>query len=280
MCRLVGWVARRPMTVVEALGEEGVAGVHRLAALHADGWGTATYESGDVVITKSTRRADLDEAFVSATTDRASEIGLLHLRWATPGLPVEPANTHPFQRGDHAFAHNGAIYPSDRLDAMLHPAMLAQLAGTTDSERYFLAVEAELERGIELPQALAEVTRRVSRDFAPSSLNAVLTTPESLYAVSCHDPTAAPNYGASVSGDLAHATGHGEDPYFDLYYRVLPDAVVVVSSGIVTVTAPGWQLLPNDSVLVVDRGTLATRTVALGSGLPEAASLKGQVPAP
>lgn len=269
MCRLVGWVARRPMTVLEALGEEGMAGLHRLAALHADGWGIAMHEPHEVVITKSTRRADVDETFVSATTEQASTMGLLHLRWATPGLSVEPANTHPFLRGDHAFAHNGAIYPTENLDAMLLPATLAQLNGTTDSERYFLAVEAELERGIAMPQALATVTRRVSRDFAPSSLNAVLTTPEALYAVSCHDPTAAPNYGAPITGDLAEATGFGEAPYFDLYYRVLPDAVVVVSSGIVSADAT-WQMLSNDSVLVVDRGTLATRSRTLGSGLPAA----------
>ena len=67
-------------------------------------------------------------------------MGLVHLRWATPGLPVEPRNTHPFRRGDVAMAHNGAIHPQDRLGELLPPAWERQLAGTTDSERYFLHV--------------------------------------------------------------------------------------------------------------------------------------------
>ena len=62
----------------------------------------------------------------------------MHLRWATPGLPVIDVNTHPFRYGDYTFAHNGAIHPQDRLGEMLPAEWERRLAGTTDSERYFL----------------------------------------------------------------------------------------------------------------------------------------------
>ncbi len=271
MCRLVAWTSLRPLTAREALGEEGVDALHRLSALHADGWGLATGQPEGPLVTRSTRRADLDEAFALACSEQASRLGLLHLRWATPGLPVQLANTHPFRDGEHAFAHNGAIYPTERLEEILAPSARARMGGSTDSERYFLAVLDAAERGVALPDAFAAVTQRLARDFSPSSLNAVLTSADTLYAVSCHDPAAAPNFGATVSAD-ADADDLAEAPYFDLFYRVLPGAVVVASSGIAPEDSVDWQLLPNDSVLVVDRGDLSVRTHALGSGLADRAS--------
>lgn len=274
MCRLVGWVATQPMTALEAVGEEGIASIRNLAVLHADGWGIAAQGREGPKVSRSTMRADRDDEFGRACSETATEIGLLHLRWATPGLPVELINTHPFQDGDLTFAHNGAIYPTNRLDEMLEPSMRPRLRGTTDSERYFRAVLAEIERGAEPPDAFVTVTSRLAQDFTPSSLNAILTIPGSLYAVNCHDPAAAPNAGSSAASAIADETALNQTPYFDLSYRVRADSVVVASSGIAVGDPTEWQTLDNDSVLAVDRGTLATRTLRLRSGLPQGAPIR------
>ena len=54
-----------------------------------------------------------------------------------------PTRTRLFM-DDWAFAHNGAIHPQDRLDEILPAGWRSQMRGTTDSERYFLAIVARM----------------------------------------------------------------------------------------------------------------------------------------
>jgi len=274
MCRLLGWAARTPVTAREVLGSDGLAAFWRLSRLHADGWGMADDGADGHFLQRSTARADTDPAFASATTGRVTRTAIVHLRWATPGLPVELPNTHPFRHDGRAFAHNGAIYPVESLGQILSPPWEERLQGTTDSERYFLAVLAELaEPGTEVPSALARVTGRLTREFRPTSLNALLSTPEALYAVSCHDPATAPGATPPAVGAAVEEAVTDDATYFDVQYRATPDAVIVASSGFVPSDADGWQVLPNDTVLVIDRDSLATREVALGSGLGAASAV-------
>jgi len=284
MCRLLGWVAREPVTLRDVLGGEALTAFRGLARLHADGWGIAYDGTDGLVVERSTSRADTDPAFTAATTARATRAGLVHLRWATPGLPVELRNTHPFRYGRQAFAHNGAIYPVERRDEIVSAPWQDRLQGTTDSERYFLAVLAELDEPVtDVATAVSRVTGRLAREFQPSGLNALLHTPTALYAVSCHDPAAAPSAAPPAPGSTAEIAAVDAATYFDLQYRVTPDAVVVASSGFIPPDVDGWQLLPNDTALVIDRTTLATRQVPLGSGLgaawPDSAARTGWPPA-
>lgn len=268
MCRLVGWVSRTPRTARQVLGDDGLEALRRLSRLHADGWGMAVDGDPGLAVEHSTARADQDPLFATATADRATRAGIVHLRWATPGLPVQLSNTHPFAVGDRAFAHNGAIDPVERLGELLDPAWRSRLQGTTDSEHYFLAVLAELELpGTDVPTAVDRVTARVVEELDPSSLNALLQTPEALYAVNCHDPGAGPGASPPVEGSLGEARLAQEEPYFDLRYRVTSDSVVVASSGLVPTDDEAWRLLPNDHVLVVRRDTLAVEQVPLRAQL-------------
>lgn len=268
MCRLLGWVARQPITAREALGDDSLAAFRKLAQLHADGWGIAYDGVDSPIVERSTRRADTDPAFTKATNVTPTRVGIIHLRWATPGLPVELRNTHPFQHGPYVFAHNGSIKPAKDLDDILTPRWQGQLHGTTDSERYFLAILAELDRnGTDVPTAATRVATRLTREFQPSSLNALLGTPTALYVINCHDPATAP-YATPISpGSIAESVAVDHATYHDLHYRVTSDAVVVASSGFITPEVDGWQMLPNDTILVIDRDTLATRQIHMGSGL-------------
>ena len=270
MCRLLGWVARPGITLRGALGDANYPTFTELARIHADGWGLAYAADGEVAVRKSPDAASADPEFAALSSYAVTEAAIAHLRWATPGLPVEQRNTHPFRHGTSAFAHNGGIYPLDRLPELLAPPWRSRLQGTTDSEHYYLALMAEVEDGgVDLPSAINRVTSHLAADYAPSSLNAMLLTPEALYVISCHDPTMRPELPVprpSGSGRLGPVQ-ESDETYFDLRYRRSNGAVVVASSGFPQPSDAGWQGLPNNSVLVVDRTTADLELVLLDARL-------------
>ena len=266
MCRLLGYCSRDAAPVAELLGMEGFRAFTSLSGLHGDGWGMAWYAGAKPAAWKSAGRAGGEPGYDKLAWQPLGDLGLVHLRWATPGLAVSDANTHPFRYGAYTFAHNGAIYPQDRLGEMLPPEWERQLAGSTDSERYFLHLMWRLAaRDGDMVAALADTTADISRRYTASSLNAILLAPDALYAISFHDRSMVP-------ADMLRQLGHGDRPdevaaYFDLAYRVTGDAVLVASSGW---PMPGWTPLPSGHVLITDRRTLAT------SVLPIIASDRGR----
>ena len=274
MCRLLGWVAHPGTSLRQVLGEESFAAFAQLSRIHADGWGIASTDGPQVRVQKSVECAATDPSFLTTSTELVADAALAHLRWASPGLAVEERNSHPFLHGTAAFAHNGGIYPLDQLPGLLPPAWQAQLSGNTDSEHYFLAVLAEAqESGADLPTAIAGTAARLAADFRPSSLNAMLLTPEALYVVNCHDaslpsPPAPPE--RTVDGLIEQIELAA--PYYDLRYRRSGRSVVVASSGFAQPEGGGWQFIPNNTVLVVDRATLRTEEHPLGVALASASA--------
>jgi hypothetical protein len=96
--------------------------------------------------------------------------------------------------------------------------------------------------------ALRTTADEIAATMEFTSLNCLLLTPENLYAFCRFD-----------------AAGRWEDDdpeYYNLRYRVSPDAVVVASSG----WGRDWQELANGDLLVVRRRTLEM-TVVTGEGL-------------
>jgi predicted glutamine amidotransferase len=280
MCRLLGWVARPGRSLRDVLGEESFAAFAQLSRIHADGWGLAAAVGADVRVQKSTACAASDPEFLSVATDVVTEAAIAHLRWASPGLPVTDANSHPFLHDGAAFAHNGGIYPLDRVGELLSPASRARLRGTTDSEHFFLALLAETEAGVDLPTAVTRVARRLAADFRPSSLNAMLLTPDALHVINCHDPSVrppAPPTGRTVDAVVEQVEEAA--PYYDIRYRRTDTSVVVASSGFAQPEGGGWQLMAANSLLVVDRATLAIEEHPLGVELVQAgaASLGDQL---
>jgi predicted glutamine amidotransferase len=259
MCRLLGWVAKDGLSLRDVLGEESFVAFAQLSRIHADGWGLAYAAGDELEVQRSTSNASADPAFTAVATDAVARAGLAHLRWASPGLPVELCNAHPFRWGQTAFAHNGGIYPFDRVGELVSGPWRDRLTGTTDSEHYFLAVMAAMaDSGDDLPTALPRVLRRIVDDFAPSSLNSMFLTPEALYVLNCHDeslrPVLPPPEARSV--DAMVEAAEEEAPYYDLRYRRTDSSVVVASSGFAQPEGGGWRRMQNDSLLVVDRATL------------------------
>ena len=268
MCRLLGYCSRKgAASLGELLGEDALREFTRLSAYHRDGWGMAWYDGQHPRLEKSRLAAAEDGRYAELAHRRLGDLGLLHLRRATPGVPIRESNSHPFRNGTVMMAHNGAIYPQSRLAEMLPQAWEQQLTGSTDSERYFLHVMSRAAaHGGDMLTALAETTAHIDHLFQATSLNAVFTTADALYAVCWYDP------GSIPCGAVAQQGYQGPpERYFDLAYLQTPGAVVVASSGW---QQAGWTWLPNRHVLVVDRTTLLTtvkRLDATRQPLPSAA---------
>ena|SRR5436190_17352571 len=257
MCRVLGYASRGHVSVAGLIGEPGLREFTALSEAHGDGWGIAARSDGQLRIAKAPRRAGDDPDYQRLAHTPLGDLGLVHLRWATPGLAVLDRNSHPFRYGDFAMAHNGAIHPQDRLPQMLPPHWERRLSGSTDSERYFLHIMCRLEaRDGDMVAAVADTVRRIRAGYTPNSLNAILLAPGALYAISWHDPARIP-YAAMRERGFRGSDAEASC-YFDLDYRVTGDAVVVASTGW---PQDGWDVLPNGSVLIVNRATLATRVV-------------------
>lgn len=259
MCRLLGYCARSDVSVADLIGDRGLAEFTALSAMHSDGWGMAWYSGGQPCVRKSPHRAEGEPEYDRLARRPLGDLGLVHLRWATPGLVISDSNSHPFRYGSYALAHNGAIHPQARLGEMLPPTWQRRLRGTTDSEHYFLHLMWRLaERDGDVVAAIADTAMDIEESFAPNSLNAILLSPSTLYAICWHDR-------AKVPHAELRERGLGDRPdevaaYFDLGYRLTPDAVVVASSGW---SRGDWTPLPNRHVLVADRVTLRTSIRAL-----------------
>ena len=181
-------------------------------------------------------------ASVAGTT---SDVALLHIRQASPGMPLTPANTHPFLADGIAFAHNGYAWPNTTLDALIEERGAPAPTGDTDSERYCSLVRAGLREG-SVADALGRAAALITERATMTSLNSLLVTPDALYAVAWwHAPTI-----------RAQPDGETERDY-RLWYRVASDRVVVASAGMQD-PAEGWQELPDRCVLEITRGSLQT----------------------
>lgn len=230
----------------------------RLSTLHADGWGYAIApdETTAIDLYKSTQRAIDDEAFLTLTTSKSARAGLIHLRWASAGMEIEESNTHPFVNGEWAFAHNGSIPESERLLSLLDVKHQTLRSGTTDSELYFLLVLQEIDNASDASEGVRRAVARIRKVAPVASLNALLLGPDVLIVVHSHDGMDNPigPLIAACGGEESFPPLHAER-YFDLQWRRDSNSVVVAHAGL---PGPGWEELPQNSTLVVNRHTLAS----------------------
>jgi predicted glutamine amidotransferase len=181
MCRLLGFVSHPPTTLARLMGED-LDPFTELSLKHGDGWGVATPARPGVAVRKSTEAARRSPEFGELARGLVTDAALVHLRWATLGLPTTWDNAHPFTDGRIAFAHNGSIAPPAALDDLIAPDLRGQRRGDTDSERYFLVLLTQLRQHPDTADALAATVAQV-RGVAHSSLNALVLTPDALHAV-------------------------------------------------------------------------------------------------
>ena len=228
----MGFVATNETSISQIAGEA-FSQFAALADRHKDGWGFST----DETLTKEILPARSSTQFDLAVT--AKEKGaLLHFRFASTGINVQESNSHPFFRDGISFIHNGTIKPADTVDPFIVADLLDSMTGTTDSERFFLAIMTAA-RTSSVQDAFLQTIRKIKSTGNFSSLNSMLLTPD-LYLVAVeHDNTRIPK----------------EEPadYYRLAYKLDSAGLVVASSGW---DQAGWVEIPNHTLMVVNRKNL------------------------
>lgn len=246
MCRLMGFVSSHSESFADAVGENLKEFIH-LSSVHCDGWGIATLDHGSSAthLVRAPEPAETSTNFSTTLASSNSDGALLHLRWATTGLPVSDSNTHPFTHNGFTFIHNGAIYPASALDGDIALKFKSSIIGQTDSERYFYFLLTEIER-LGLVDGVSSAVRKIKTSHDFSSINAMLMNDGYFITICEHDPLRKPDWAV--------------DGYYDLLYKSEPDRVLVASSGW---DQNGWSNLPNHHIMVVDRASLVVQVLTL-----------------
>jgi predicted glutamine amidotransferase len=262
VCRLLGVVSTSPITVADAVGEDVLKDFVALTKVHGDGWGIATVgQPGDEPRVEVSAGTALDDpAFAAATHDQRSTAALVHLRWATNGLAVQPQNSHPFVADGVAMAHNGSIKPMGPLDDLIEPAFAASLRGTTDSERYFAVIRQNRRTAPNLAEAVRRAVAGLRDLYPDASLNALVLGEDQLIVVHAHARS------QLLDEDVEEITAadlpaeHLED-YFALRVTRPDDGTMVIGS-----TGFGdlaWDPLPPECVVSVSMRDLSMTVLPL-----------------
>ena len=234
MCRLLSYVCASD--VAARVAADVLPSFTALSAEHKDGWGMAWHESDGVHVVREPATARDSARYAGVVASVATDAALLHLRLASPGIPVAEENSHPFLRDGYAFGHNGFVGPIDDVEKLVAPDLAPE--GSTDSERYFLAVLTRIRDGEPADSALLNTAVDLLALTETSGANAILLADDALHVVCAYRPGSQP-------------PGRPDD-YFALRYRADDAAVVVASTG---VARDDWHDLPNRSVLSVDRSS-------------------------
>lgn len=245
MCRLMGYVSSQPETFADAAGKN-LPEFIELSSVHCDGWGISALDSGSdrANLSRAPETARDSKTFLEAISNTNTDGALLHLRWATSGIPVGENNTHPFVHDGYTFIHNGAIYPKNSLDEFIDQDLKTEIKGDTDSERYFFFLLTEI-RKFGVTEGIRSSVRKL-RELDFSSVNAMLLSESEFITICEHDPKRKPDW--AVEG------------YYDLFYKKTPLDVVVASSGW---DQHGWIEIPNHHMLHVDRASLDINVLTL-----------------
>lgn len=242
MCRLLGFVSQSKISFREIVGED-LDHFVSLSHEHPDGWGIAAAER-ETQLLSCVRAAEIaaeSSTFAKALQECVSDGALLHLRRATGSLAVVDSNAHPFVCDQYTFMHNGCITPTTAVDGFIAPDLLTKISGTTDSERYFMLVLTEIRKVGLVPGIRAAIATIASTAHSYSSINAMMLTADTFVVISEHFPHKRP---ACESDD-----------YYTLRFRRDENGGIVVGSS--GWHQDGWETVPNNTIMLVNRSTLA-----------------------
>ena len=163
MCGIVGYVGDKESAPIL------VSGLKRLEYRGYDSAGVAVLSQRKLNVVRATGKLRNLENRVVADQPPGN-IGIGHTRWATHGRPSDE-NAHPHTYKDVAVVHNGIIENHLALKEQLR-ARGHVFSSETDSEVFAHLISEELERGLELPEAVRAAIAQVKGTYALAVLTA------------------------------------------------------------------------------------------------------------
>ncbi|RZT15878.1 putative glutamine amidotransferase [Mycobacterium sp. BK558] len=261
MCRLLGVASVLPTSVADTVGDTVLTDFLALTKIHGDGWGVASVlDADDVPRVEVSADSALEDPRFGTATKEVARGSVVHLRWATNGLAVQPENSHPFAADGVAMAHNGSIKPVGALEALLGPSVASTLRGTTDSERYFALLRQHRAAAPDLVEAVRRAVAELRHLYPDASLNALLLGEGQLIAVHAHARSRLLDEDIEEISATDLPAEHLED-YFSLRIaRPDENTVVIGSTGFGDLK---WSPLPAESVASVSLADLSVTVVPI-----------------
>ena len=237
MCRLLAYwgppvpvadlIVRSPHSLLDQCTD---AREQSSGCTNPDGWGIGWWVDGqpDPFRYRSARPMPHDHDGVAALDGLESGRWVAHVRLKSPGSPTEVAGSAPFVSGRWLFAHNGFVAGyregvREQLFAELSPARQEAIEGDADSEVLFGLILDRIDDGTDPAEALAAVIAPLSRDGG--RYNVVLTDGTRMLATRLHN---------------------------SLHLRRSPDGSTTEIASEPYDDAPGWQPVPEGSLVEVD----------------------------
>lgn len=257
MCRIVAQFSLKPTNGLNPLVKDPYSLLRQSDAqsrgLQKDGWGLTWYSNGRPQSVHSTAPIFQEKArFQKVAREIHSSIFIAHIRAASNplALPWERIlrleNTQPFIRPPWTFAHNGTVYIVPELKTLL-PGINSLLKGDNDSELLFLLLLYHWKRSFgSMSYAIRSMTETLFRLHPNpfSAINFLASDGERLYAYCQWNPK-------RNDREERRSLAFGAQPFFQMNYQIQKDKILVASEP--THREPGWQLLRQGELLVVDR---------------------------
>ncbi|MFP2896443.1 glutamine--fructose-6-phosphate transaminase (isomerizing) [Corallococcus sp. 4LFB] len=156
MCGIVGYVGDKESAPIL------VSGLKKLEYRGYDSAGVAVVGGNQLNVVRATGKLrNLENRVVQDLPKGTTGIG--HTRWATHGRPSDE-NAHPHTYKNVAVVHNGIIENHLALKAELR-AQGHVFSSETDSEVFAHLISAEVERGVDLPDAVRAAIKQVKGTY-------------------------------------------------------------------------------------------------------------------
>ncbi|MCY1016436.1 glutamine--fructose-6-phosphate transaminase (isomerizing) [Pyxidicoccus sp. MSG2] len=163
MCGIVGYVGDKESAPIL------VSGLKKLEYRGYDSAGVAVVSRNQLNVVRATGKLRNLESRVVADQPQGT-IGIGHTRWATHGRPSDE-NAHPHTYKNVAVVHNGIIENHLSLKEALRGRGHA-FSSETDTEVFAHLISEELERGLELPDAVRAAIEHVKGTYALAVVSA------------------------------------------------------------------------------------------------------------
>ncbi|WP_225409967.1 glutamine--fructose-6-phosphate transaminase (isomerizing) [Stigmatella hybrida] len=157
MCGIVGYVGDKESAPIL------VSGLKKLEYRGYDSAGVAVVGRNTLNVVRATGKLKNLESRVSQEPPQGT-LGIGHTRWATHGRPSDE-NAHPHTYKNVAVVHNGIIENHLALKEQLR-AKGHVFSSETDTEVFAHLISDELERGVDLPDAVRLAIKQVKGTYA------------------------------------------------------------------------------------------------------------------